>query len=217
MAKDFIWHELYDLMEDDRCPVCALIEKRTQQAMDRFLFDSVNDRGLRPKIAAAHGFCNFHAHQLREMGDPLAHAILYTDFLEQLSAEIAAGKPKKLQVYSGRTDCFFCDNARTGETSYVAVMAEGLADEAFAAKYEQGGLLCAAHTALLLAKCRWKPALAEKLIRINQKKYRHMIEVLAEIKRKNDYQNQHEPWTEEEKQMWKKVVSVMNDEAGIRK
>ena len=55
------------------------------------------------------------------------------------------------------------------------------------------------------------------MIRINQKKYRHMIEVLAEIKRKNDYQNQHEPWTEEEKQMWKKVVSVMNDEAGIRK
>ena len=92
-----------------------------------------------------------------------------------------------------------------------------MADAEFAAKYERGGLLCASHTALVLGKCRWKPAVAEKLVSINQKKYRHITAVLAEIKRKNDYQNQHEPWTEEEKQMWKKVVSVMNDEAGIRK
>ena len=56
MAKDFVWHELYDRMENDCCPVCALIEKRLHQAMDRFLFDSVNDRGLRKKIADAHGF-----------------------------------------------------------------------------------------------------------------------------------------------------------------
>lgn len=217
MAKDFVWHELYDLMEEDRCPVCDLIEKRIRQAMDRFLFDSVNDRGLRKKIADAHGFCNFHAHKLKEMGDPLAHAILYTDFLEQLSMEIKQSKPKKMRAYLQREACLFCENAQTGEKSYIPVMLEGFTDADFTAKYEKSGLLCAAHLVMLLEKCKWKPELARKITEINDRKYRHIIEVLAEIKRKNDYQNQHEPWTDEEKEMWRKVVSVMNDPSGIRK
>ncbi len=217
MAKDFVWHELYDLMEEDRCPVCGLIEKRIRQAMDRFLFDSVNDRGLRKKIADAHGFCNFHAHKLKEMGDPLAHAILYTDFLEQLSMEIKQSKPKKMRAYLQREACLFCENAQTGEKSYIPVMLEGFADADFTAKYEKSGLLCAAHLVMLLEKCKWRPELARKITEINDRKYRHIIEVLAEIKRKNDYQNQHEPWTDEEKEMWRKVVSVMNDPSGIRK
>lgn len=217
MAKDFVWHELYDLMEENNCPVCALIEKRTAQAMDRFLFDSVNDRGLRKKMAEAHGFCNFHAHKLKEMGDPLAHAILYTDFLEQLTREMKENKPKKMKAYHHREHCLFCENAETGEKSYIPVMVEGFSDAGFVAKYEQGGLLCATHLTMFLEKCRWKQALAQKIIAINERKHQKIIEVLAEIKRKNDYQNQHEVWTEEEKLMWKKVVSVMNDGAGIRK
>lgn len=217
MARDFVWHELYDLMEEDNCPVCALIDKRLHQAMDRFLFDSVNDRGLRKKIAEAHGFCNFHAHRLKEMGDPLAHAILYTDFLTQLSAEMRLNKPKKMNAYLAKQGCLFCETAATGEKSYVPVMVEGFADTDFVKKYESSGLLCAAHLTQFLEKCKWKPAIAKKIIEINEKKYQHMIAVLSEIKRKNDYQNQHEVWTDEEKNMWKKVVSVMNDLSGIRK
>lgn len=217
MAKDFVWHELYDLMVEDNCPVCGLIEKRTHQAMDRFLFDSVNDRGLRKKIADAHGFCNFHAHKLKEMGDPLAHAILYTDFLDRLSVEMQQNKPKKMQAYHDRKDCLFCDNARTGEKTYIPVMIEGFHDADFVMQYEKGGLLCAVHLTMFLEKCTWKKKIAEQIIAIHQKKYEAIKMVLAEIKRKNDYQNQHEVWTDEEKMMWKKVVSVMNDVSGIRK
>lgn len=217
MAKDFVWHELYDLMVEDNCPVCSLIEKRVMQAMDRFLFDSVNDRGLRKKIADAHGFCNFHAHKLKEMGDPLAHAILYTDFLTQLGEEMKLNKPKKMACYHDRKNCMFCENARTGEKSYIPVMIEGFRDADFVAQYEKGGLLCATHLTMFLEKCRWKKEIAETVTAINQRKFDNILEVLAEIKRKNDYQNQHEVWTDEEKMMWRKVVSLMNDISGIRK
>lgn len=36
MNKDMVYYELADACKDNCCPICALIKKRTLQAMDAF-------------------------------------------------------------------------------------------------------------------------------------------------------------------------------------
>ena len=75
MDKEQVFHELMDRMDKRCCPICEFTDYRLNEAYDRFLYDGINSPHLRYKIEKANGFCSYHAHKLRELGDPLAHAI----------------------------------------------------------------------------------------------------------------------------------------------
>ncbi|HOV69331.1 MAG TPA: DUF6062 family protein [Clostridia bacterium] len=207
---DIIYHELMDLMNDD-CPVCALMSKRLSEKIEFFLYEAVNDRGLRKEISVGGGFCNTHAYQILEAGDPLAHAILYSDLLADLSVNLRAGNVSR---HTGK--CVFCESAAQGEKIYTAKFAAYYEEvEEFRSKYAQSGMLCKKHItdAAVLIK---KKGIREELCNKTAEKYDLLIKDLEGIRRKSDYRHSHEPWSEGERTAWKKAVAAINGCRGIK-
>ena len=215
MDKEQVFHELMDRMEKRCCPICEFTDYRLNEAYDRFLYDGINSPHLRYKIEKANGFCSYHAHKLRELGDPLAHAILYHDFFHNVIENI--GRPKNKIRYDKHEKCFFCENVESNEDDYISAFVEFMEIEKFKEKYEENAVLCVHHlTAIKNLKFK-KKKLIDYITDITLKKYRHLNENLSEIKRKNDYRHTDEEWTDEEKTAWQEAVDIFNGKEYILK
>lgn len=215
MDKEQIFHELMDRMKDGKCPICEFTEYRMNEAFDRFLYEGVNSPHLRYKIEKANGFCSYHAHKLRELRDPLTHAILYHDFMHNVIENI--GDKKNKIRYDKHEKCFFCENVQMNETDYTNAFAEFFENEKFREKYMGNTVLCVPHlTAIRNLKFKNRKAV-KNLTEVTLKKYRHLNENLSEIKRKNDYHYTDEEWTEEAKTAWQRAVDIFNGKEYILK
>ncbi len=211
---DMVYYELLDHMKNGNCPVCSLIQLRTKQAMDGFLYESVNDPSIRRSILKAYGLCNTHSWQLQSIGDPLAHALIYGDLLHQ---EVDALKhPRSLLNSLEHTGCIFCNRALACEQQYEKAFLEAYAGEEFRKLYQTDGMLCLTHL---------KQAMQFKNIAMIQSAllsdtliiYERVMSDLSQIKRKNDYRYMDEPWTDSERTAWQRAVAIVNDLAGLRK
>ncbi len=209
-----VWHELFDRMQNNQCPICDLIHNRIQRSMDGFLYESVNDVSIRKKICNSNGFCNYHAYMLMEMGDPLAHALIYSDLLKKAIDNIRGNSSKQNSLYQSHNDCIFCKQAKESEDTYIIAFADAFADAEFKEKYIGEGMLCLSHLELIK---NLKRRGIDKIVTITLEKYGSLIDDLSEIKRKNDYRFSSEGWTEQEKAAWKKAVNIINAIKGIRK
>lgn len=214
MSRDMVWHELFDRMQNDQCPICELVNDRIKRSMDGFLYESVNDVTIRKNICSSNGFCNYHAYMLMEMGDPLAHALIYSDLLKKAIDNMSGASLKQNSLYQSHNDCLFCKQAKESEDIYIIAFANAFKDTEFKDKYISGGMLCIPHLELI-KNLKWLEA--DKTVDISIEKYRGLINDLSEIKRKNDYRFSSEVWTEQEKVAWKKAVKVINSTKGIRK
>ena len=207
-----LWNNLMEHMIDDNCPVCSLMKERTHRAMDNFLYECANLPDIRLKIKKEGGFCERHSKELRNFGDPLAHAILYQDLFDEALKKLD-GTKGKLSLFGKKEEhreCFFCQKERTGEAHYTKAMAEASVDEAFLKKYEECGMLCLSHLKMALKVRAKNPQKVQEMKQITVKKYDAMLNSLKEIMRKHDFHFKHEPLTEQEKKDWKKAVDVFN-------
>ena len=50
MKMDIVGHTLFEAMSDDLCPICELVMESIKSAIHSFLYDGVNDPGLRKRI-----------------------------------------------------------------------------------------------------------------------------------------------------------------------
>jgi len=182
--------------------------------MDGFLYESVNDISLRKNICNSNGLCNFHAYMLMEMGDPLAHALVYSDLLKKAIDNMSGINLKQNNLYQSHNDCLFCKQAKESEDTYIIAFADAFEDTEFKEKYISGGMLCMPHLELIKNLKRHE---VDKIVDISLEKYRGLINDLSEIKRKNDYRFSSENWTEQEKTSWKRAVKVINAQKGITK
>ena len=211
MAKDMVYYGLMDAMEGDCCPICKLIRGRIDQMMDGFLYESVNDPRLRKKIDRSRGFCNEHARMLMGKGDPLAHALIYRELLALASEDAKKGQ---FDRYEDRSGCLFCRQAQKTEEIYAKAFAEGFREREFREKYAAGGMLCMNHLAAIHAA---DAAVYHKIRQATEKKYTALMELLDEIRHKNDYRFAEEAWSDGARDSWRRAVAVINDTSGIRK
>ncbi|MFA5675583.1 MAG: DUF6062 family protein [Christensenellales bacterium] len=215
MAFDITSHELFDRLYEQKCPVCELINHCTEQHMDSFLYESVNDKDLRIKIRESKGLCNYHSYMLLKMGDPLAHAIIYSDLIDNAVLELKSKKAKKHKMsYQNNALCLFCAERRDAEKRYINAFIESFKYNNFAEKYKAGALLCLPH--LELAISVKDNDITEKIKRVTLQKYDALLEDLSELKRKHDYRFLDEPWTKSERKAWQKAVYVFCSKEGIR-
>ncbi len=215
MMKDTVWYELFDRMNDYDCPVCKLIETRLESLMQSIMYEGVNDSEFRKNVMQAEGFCNTHAYQLMAMGDPLGHAIIYIDLMEEGIKRISNNKqlPNSLKV-KRKTQCPFCISVKKGEQIYVDHFADCISDDDFFEKYSQHGILCLNHYAAVYDKIintNLKEMFREKTLFV----YSKLTNDLKEIKRKNDYRYTSESWTSELKTAWQKAVMIINGYPGM--
>ena len=210
--NEMTWHELYERLTDDQCPICRLMLDRISQHMDSFLYESVTDRDLRKTIREERGFCNFHAHMLLKKGDPLAHALVYADLIGEAAHHLQSKKAKP--AYQHHEGCIFCKQANDAETRYLSVFADGFGKKDFATQYTKSGLMCVPH--LELIRNQKHKANVAVIIQITLQKYEMLLSHLSELRRKHDYRFNREPWTDEEKAAWSSAVDVLVAKEGIR-
>lgn len=217
MSKDMVWHELYDSIGDDECPVCRLVKKTVDQFIDAFLYENVNDPKLRKQLKESKGLCYSHAWLLQSYGDPLSHAIIYGDLLKEVvdiidKNPLIVGKKQNFSLYEHlkpNSKCMICELTEQTQNTYLKVIDEFLCvDEVLRAKFNDSGLLCVPHLKELILLSKNEKSL--KLIQdITSCKYKKTIYNLSEIQRKNDYRFSDEPWTDQERDAWSKAVRIM--------
>ncbi len=206
-------HKLYDHMHDLQCPICEQLDAGTAKGMENLLYEGINDLDTRKRLYHARSFCARHAHRLAQMGDPLAHAILYSDFIA-LAMETIETAPRKVNSLNQTNEnCLFCVREKEAEAIYVSAFIEAYAEADFSGRYAAGGRLCIPHLALVMHLGGRK---TEAIVKATLEKYRTLVGHLSEIKRKNDYRFKDEEWTPEEKAAWQAAVDTMNGKEGTR-
>jgi len=190
--------------------------------MDGFLYESVNDPGLRQEIKASQGFCNRHAWQLQKFGDGFGQAIIYSDLmnivLKQLKEidEPVSFKELLKRINLGaatRGICIFCKQEKDAEERYISVFWENFDDPEFSCDYKNSFGLCLPHLALSLKKCKNKK-FGKELIDIETGKISGLIAELKEFMRKHDYRFSKEKFGKEG-DSWIRTIEKFIGKEGI--
>ncbi|MBP3448821.1 MAG: hypothetical protein J6K51_07365 [Clostridia bacterium] len=201
-------------MKKGGCPICDFVEFRLHQALERFLDEGINTPHTRAKIEWTNGFCNYHAHRLLTLGDPLSHAILYHDFINNVMKDVPDKHSKTDR--SAHKECFFCNIQKSNDDDYTKAFLEFYDNRDFEAQYEENGILCVPHLVAIQHIRFSNKKTVKRIVDTTMEKYKNLNHHLSEIKRKSDYRNTHEKWSEEEKDAWKKAVHIFNSYPGIR-
>lgn len=209
MNKDMVYFELIDACNNNCCPICELIKKRTLQSMDGFLYESVNDISIRKELKDSRGLCNYHSRLLLSMGDPLSHAIIYTDLIKLAINDI---EKEYYSPYEEHLNCRYCKAEAEADKTYSAVFLNSFLDKEFQDAYKTGGILCMSHLHAIqcISEKNKSKGLYEFIKKITVEKYKELIFSLSEIIRKNDYRYSDEKWTDNEKMAWKRAVGLIN-------
>jgi hypothetical protein len=214
----------FNLLEalKEGCPICFLVKKNTHKFMDDFLYESVNDPGVRENIKASQGFCNRHAWQLQKLGDGFGQAIVYSDLiniiLKQLKeVEKAVSVKELLRKINPETTakkiCMFCKQEIDAVERYVSVFWESFNDAEFSFHYKNSFGLCLPHLALALKKCKSKK-LGTELIDIEAVKISGLVVELKEFMRKHDYRFSKEKFGKEG-DSWIRAIEKFIGKEGI--
>jgi hypothetical protein len=93
--------KLVEAMKLKGCPVCRRAWQTSNETMEIFLWENVNDPRIRGEIIASYGFCNYHARllvsrELSNSGVALGVNIIYEQLGRIVAGELdkAAPKPK---------------------------------------------------------------------------------------------------------------------------
>ncbi len=211
--RDTYYQDLMDSMNNDTCPICDQIHRKTIRMLDYLLYENVNDGGVRKDFLSSNGFCIHHANMMLELGDPLGHAILYDDLLEQMAHSL-----KRNTHLSYQTSCSLCESERFNEIALLNSFLISFEEDEFKRRYETSSILCIYHLDYMNQSSTNPPNRnLASINEITQKKYQQLRQNLSEIKRKNDYRYADEPWTEKEKTAWKQVVKLTIDQGKHRR
>lgn len=175
--KHTTYFNLLDALKEG-CPICFLVKRSVHKFMDDFLYEGINDPGVRQEIKASSGFCNRHAWQLQKSGDGFGQAIVYSELMN-----VVLKRPAKT--------CIFCVQEKEAEGRYLSVFLESFDDTDFGYRYKSSFGLCLPHLAVALKKCRDAGA-KKALVDIETKKVSALTIELKEFMRKHDHRFSHE-------------------------
>lgn len=180
-ARDISEIHLSDLIDEPGCPLCRERARSGQRFIESFLWEGVNDVGLRRQLDEARGFCPPHTHALlaanrKQSGGTLASAILFGAVVRVRRSEIeaarAAGRrPGRNRVADLRRApaCPVCQRESEAVASALAGLLRLSADEAWAEALKAAPF-CLDHLLGLMAHAGraagWAPIEAAQLERI---------------------------------------------------
>ncbi len=193
------------------CALCQLVEKSVLTALSFFFDEFVNDHAIRVNIRKSRGFCPEHTQTLRQRGDALAIAILYSDLLDQTLAQWKEKPPSRPRFALGRNapnspqaPCPACAVAEEATTRYVNALAQGLESLETRTALEAAPSLCVAHVERVLTQA--KPHAGKFLLELERGRLEALYAELEEAIRKNDYRFRHEEWGAE-KDAWLRALT----------
>jgi len=157
-SKGIVRAALEAAFAEEGCPVCCLLLEREENGLRSLLTESVNDLGMRNRLAVSWGFCHRHAWGMAtrtDLGGPLAAAIIYESMAGRLLAECAVATKDHHRPSIGRAEyldqilpghsCPYCTAQAQLEANYISSFVKYCAQERFAALYEKSYGLCLRH------------------------------------------------------------------------
>lgn len=218
-----------DALREEGCSICFLLKKTIHKLMDDFLYEQVNDPGVRKEIRESLGFCSAHAWELQKFGDGFGSSIIYEDLMElvanYIEKIIVSGKSVKdfsaeiskvnSKDYYKRTKaaCPMCKSRREAEKRYVSTFIEGFHEPEFYSSYKNSFGLCLPHLIEAIKDCREKKTI-NSLLNIESEKMKGLIGELKEIQRKHDYRFSHEGFGKEGN-AWIRAIEKMVGKEGV--
>ena len=204
LDKHSAFFNLKEALPEEGCPICRLQRKWTDSFLETILYESVNDKFFRSRLAKTEGFCHTHAWRIAEKNSALGGAILYKDALDRI---IRRMEGKKIAKAKGLASCLMCENEKDAESRYLSVLAAGLKeDAAFTAEFHKSDGLCFTHLNTLLEMLPGK--LRADIIRFHREKYEELSGTIGSFINKFDYRNEDRSFTDQEKNSWKKAVGI---------
>ena len=179
VEKHINFFELQKASEKPGCPLCRIVNDRSERYIDNMLFEHVSDRPFRAAYRQAGGFCSFHSRSLESFRDGLAVAILGRDILED---RLHTFERKKPWAPGGR--CPVCAERDKIEEEYLSFLAGAGGDSPeereLRTAFNASDGLCAPHYSGLLFTPKGKARrLPDWLEEFHVKKFR-------ELKRRTD-------------------------------
>jgi hypothetical protein len=227
--KSFTYFALLEAFDKQGCPVCRLMAEYSLSYLDALFYEQVNDVGVRRRLRASRGFCNWHAWQARSIASSaLGVAIVANDLITEEMARLDGllrgptitplqhGLRDKLSIKSIRAYirgwrqkeiCPACQVILEHERYALEAILHGLHDEDFAPRFERSAPLCILHTARVVETQGRHPEL-RKLVERQRRKYAHLAGELDEFCRKHDYRFAREPWGAES-DSWLRAIELL--------
>jgi len=202
--KHIPYYSLLDALKEKHCPICYLCRKSVTMFFDGFLYESVNDPGMREAIRNAEGFCEKHSWQMVSFGDPFGNAIISHDLLSMVRKKVPFENPKIHRSIKG--ECPACQTWKDSEKRYENVFIESFDDAVFYLGFKNSFGLCLDHFGNILKAL--KKEQRPKLIQIESEKLDALIKELAEFQDKFDYKRSHEEFGED-RDVWIRAVEFL--------
>ncbi len=139
--KHLTYFRLEKALAEEGCPICRLTDAAVVSFYEAFLYEKVNDRGLRSQFNADDGVCNRHLYALLDRHDGLAIAVMYRPLLERIVEAVAS----RAEIPTNAGKCLFCGVEREAEERYLAELSTFLTDEDLRTSFEGSEGLCAPH------------------------------------------------------------------------
>jgi len=175
---------------------------------DGFLYESVNDPGMRDAIRNAGGFCERHSWMMVSFGDPFGNAIISHDLLSMAQKNAPFDNMRSARRIKG--ECPACQSWRDSEKRYESVFVESFDDAEFYLGFKNSFGLCLEHFSGILKSL--KKEQRAKLIEIESEKLDALIKELAEFQDKFDYKRSHEGFGED-RDVWIRAVEFLKGRA----
>jgi len=217
--KHITYFNLLDAFKESGCAICTLIKKSIHKSMDDFLYEQVNDPGVRKDIKESFGFCNRHIWQLQKFGDGFGISIVYKELAQLINKKLEKinnlsalikdlNKSRKL-----KNNCIFCKQQKDVEDRYIAVFIENFMDSELRYHYENSFGFCIPHLLTIINKFKNKKAI-EEIIAIESEKISGLIAELSEFQRKHDYRFSKEGFGKE-RDSWLRVIEKLEGKEGV--
>jgi hypothetical protein len=223
--KHIPYFNLLDALKESGCAICTLIKKSVHKSMDDFLYERVNDPGVRKEIRESFGFCNRHAWQMQKFGDGFGLSIIYHYLLgllidktdKQMDAKtLIKGllQDKEMRNFQKiQNTCMVCKEAKEVERRYIEVFIENFEDAELQFAFKSSFGLCLPHLLTLLKLCKDAKISAE-ILRIESAKIKSIIEELKEFERKHDYRFSEEKFGREG-DSWIRAIEKLIGKEGV--
>jgi len=201
LDKHSAFFNLEDAIKESGCPICRLQKKWTDSFIETILYESVNDKFFRSKLAKTEGFCATHSHVMGQFTNSLGLAILFRD---QLKHKLDMLGEKKIDKLKGLEECLLCQNEKGAESRYLSILAAAHDDAKFMTSFYESDGLCFNHLSSIM---KLLPGKAKKdYLAFHKKLYSDILAEIDIFTDKLDYRNRGAVISESEKQSWRKAL-----------
>jgi len=220
---------LRDVLGQEGCPVCRLVNEGSRRFLDTLLYESVTDPFVRARLRASRGFCNWHAWMLPNAFSPQAGiAAIHEDILDrEIEALRQAARPRYGLGWWDRVrgrfararrrraaQCPACAiSSDSVERNGLHVFIESLAEREFYRAFVESFGLCLPHFRMLEARHPHHPNLPE-VRRVQLAKLEALRADLLEFGRKQDYRFNQEPMGSE-RGSWLRSIEMLAGKAHV--